>query len=129
VTDSEGVSKGTIVVLSGDLFFGMRIRTTLRGMGYAGVLTKEATTFTEKLTSEEAPACLGFIDFNKPIEWDSLRLAIDSGVPIVAFGAHTNVDGFRMARSAGVTRVISNGSFSSSLPDLIEKYARRQAEG
>lgn len=124
MTDPDGDSKGTIVVLSGDLFFGMRIRTTLRGMGYAGVLTRDAATFTDKITSEVLPVSLGIVDFNKPLDWLSLKSAIDSGVPIIAFGAHTDVDGFRTARSAGVARVVSNGSFSSSLPDLIEKYVR-----
>jgi hypothetical protein len=47
-----------------------------------------------------------------------------SGVPVVAFGSHTDVDGFRAAKAAGVARVVSNGEFSRSLADLVAKYAR-----
>lgn len=124
MSETESGQRRTIVVLSGDLFFGMRIRTTLRGMDYASVLTKNAVEFAGKLLSNEIPVVLGLVDFNKAVDWSALTAAIASDVPIIAFGAHTDVDGFRAARAAGVARVISNGSFSSSLPDLIDKYAK-----
>ncbi len=124
MSETESDQRRTIVVLSGDLFFGMRIRTTLRGMDYACVLTKSTEEFSEKLTGDEMHVVLGLVDFNKDVDWSGLRTSVASDVPIIAFGAHTDVDGFRAARAAGVTRVISNGSFSSTLPDLIAKYAR-----
>ena len=124
MSGTESDQRQTIVVLSVDLFFGMRIRTTLRGMDYACVLMKNAGEFSEKLTNDVTPVVLGLVDFNKDVDWTALTTAINSDVPIIAFGAHTDVEGFRAARAAGVVRVISNGSFSSTLPDLIEKYAR-----
>jgi len=117
--------RGTVVVLSRDLFFGMRIRTTLRGMGYTGVLTQDAATFTQHLTDTKTAPVLGLIDFNQPVNWNELAPAIAAGVPILAFGAHTDVEGFRAAKEAGVTRVLANGAFSRTLPELLEKYALR----
>ena len=120
--------RGIVVVLSRDLFFGMRIRTTLRGMGYCGVLTQDTTTFTRHLTDTNAAPVLGLIDFNQPVDWNELAPAIATEVPILAFGAHTDIEGFRTAKEAGVTRVLANGAFSRTLPGLLEKYARRASE-
>jgi len=114
-----------VVVLSRDLFFGMRIRTTLRGMGYTGILTQDAATFTQHLTDPKAMPVLGLVDFNQPVDWNELATAIATEIPILAFGAHTDVEGFRAAKEAGVTRVLANGAFSKTLPDLLEKYAIR----
>lgn len=109
-----------IVVLSRDLFFGMRVRTALKQLGYALTLTKdEATTLTAVF--ERSPV-LVLVDFNQPVDWSALAPLMSSSVPVVAFGAHTDVEGFRSAKAAGVNRVVSNGELSRSLPDLIAKY-------
>ncbi len=130
MSETTNNQRGTIVVLSEDLFFGMRIRTTLRGMEYGCVLTKTAEAFTARFQStdgQDSPV-LGLVDFNRPVAWGELQTAVASGIPIVAFGPHTDVEAFKKARASGVARVISNGSFSSTLPELIVKYARVAAE-
>lgn len=109
-----------VVVLSSDLFFGMRIRTVLRQLGYGVVLTKTAAEFREKSTN----AVLGLVDFNQPVVWDDLAPIDADSLPILAFGSHTDVDGFRAAKQAGVSRVVSNGEFNRSLPALAEKYGK-----
>jgi DNA-binding NtrC family response regulator len=116
-----------VVVLSRDLFFGMRIRNALKQMGYATVLRKTETELADGLS--ESPAVLALIDFNTPVDWASVAttLASHTDVPVIAFGAHTDTDGFRRAREAGVTRVIANGAFSQQLPDLVKRYARDNA--
>lgn len=119
--EPAGVS-ARIVVFSRDLFFGMRIRTTLRQLGFATVLTKEIPAFDTAVADASHPPALAIVDFNQPVSWDAMG-AVRSGVPILAFGAHTDVDGFRAAKAAGVARVVSNGAFSRSLPELIERYA------
>jgi hypothetical protein len=116
--------RGLVAVLSGDLFFGMRIRTSLRKLGYVVAIAQDAPAFGAHLASGEEGASLGIIDFNFPVEWGSVRAAMVPGVPVIAFGPHTDVEGFRAARNAGVTRVVSNGEFSRSLPDLALRYAR-----
>jgi hypothetical protein len=112
-----------VAVLSRDLFFGMRIRNALRQMGYATVLAKTEADFTGAL--DDATVVLGLVDFNAPVDWPSLSPTMAAEhVPVIAFGPHTDTDGFRRAREAGVTRVISNGAFSQQLPDLVTRYAR-----
>lgn len=115
-------SPGTIVALSRDLFFGMRMRTIIGQLGYGLDLVKDEDALVAK--AESSPL-LVFVDFNQPVDWSALVPLIASDTPVVAFGSHTNVEGFRAAKAAGVDRTVSNGEFSRSLPDLIAKYGRR----
>ncbi len=111
-------------MLSRDLFFGMRIRTSLRQLGYAVALAQDPQSFTAHLRQGDQVAALGLIDFNQPVDWKALAPALAMDIPMVAFGPHKDIDGFRAARAAGVTRTIANGEFSRSLPDLVARYAR-----
>lgn len=115
---------GLVAVLSSDLFFGMRIRTVLRQLGYAVALAQDAAAFTNHLQRGDQCAVLGLIDFNRPVDWKALKGAIATGIPMIAFGPHTDVDGFRAARASGVARTVANGEFSNSLADLVTRYAR-----
>lgn len=115
---------GLVAVLSSDLFFGMRIRTVLRQLGYAVALAQDPAAFTNHLQRGDQRAVLGLIDFNRPVDWKALAGAIATGIPMIAFGPHTDVDGFRAARAAGVARTVANGEFSSSLANLVMRYAR-----
>jgi hypothetical protein len=113
-----------IAVYSQDLFFGMRIRTVVRQLGYAVSITKDVPTLLSHVTSEVEQPVLTLVDFNQPVDWGDLAPVLQSGVPVVAFGSHTDVEGFRAAKAAGVARVVSNGEMSRSLADLVAKYAR-----
>lgn len=111
---------GLVSALSRDVFFGMRIRTVLKNLGYEMKLCK-----TEQELVESIPgAVMALVDFNIPVDWDALDSILKGDVPILAFGSHTNVEGFRAAKAAGVTRVVSNGEFSRRLPALLTQYQR-----
>jgi hypothetical protein len=111
-----------VVVLSRDLFFGMRIRTTLRQLGYTTVLVGTEDELARVLRS--VAVVLGLVDFNAPVDWDAISPSMAAGgAPVIAFGPHTDTEGFRRAREAGAARVISNGAFSRQLPELVERYA------
>lgn len=113
-------SEEVILTLSRDLFFAMRVRTIVRKLGYDLMLTKsEAETLGVLTVSSPV---LALVDFNQPVDWPALKTLIRSDVPVIAFGSHTDVEGFRAAKAAGVDRVVSNGDFSRNLPQLIEKY-------
>lgn len=115
---------GMVAALSRDVFFGMRIRTVLKKLGYEMKLCK-----TEQELVEAAPgAVMILVDFNIPVDWDALIPVVEGEIPVLAFGAHTNVDGFRAAKTAGVTRVVSNGEFSRRLPALLTQYRRNGGE-
>ncbi len=107
-----------VCLLSTDAFFAMRIRPVLQHLG----LTMKLYRNEADLVTHSTDAGLILVDFNGPVEWEALTPVIRRRASVIAFGAHTNVDGFRRAKGAGVTRVVSNGELSRSLPDLIGKY-------
>lgn len=111
-----------VIVLSRDLFFGMRIRNALKGMGFGGKIVGTEVAFAEAASGGDV--VLGIVDFNTTVNWEEIAPS-ELAVTILAFGAHTDVDGFRLAKAAGVARVISNGAFSEQLPTLLDRYARR----
>jgi DNA-binding NarL/FixJ family response regulator len=110
--------------LSRDLFFGMRIRNALKQMGYVPELRKSEVELDEVMTSPEC--VLALVDFNDEVNWNAIREIVEGhpGTAVIAFGPHTDVEGFKAAREAGATRVISNGAFSQQLPELVQRYAR-----
>jgi hypothetical protein len=120
----DSVSSGDrIVALSRDLFFGMRVRTVVRHLGYDLALVNDETALMAAL--DEGEAVLTLVDFNQPVDWEALKPLLEGGVPVLAFGSHTDVDGFRAAKAAGVSRVVSNGDFSRRLPELVDQYRTR----
>lgn len=129
VDNPEGSSldvaeRGLVAVLSTDLFFGMRIRTALKQLGFTVVVVKDGAAFTQALAGQHETARLGIVDFNYPVDWTIIGEATGGDTPILAFGPHKDVEGFRSAKTAGVARVVSNGEFTRSLPDLALRYAR-----
>lgn len=110
----------TIVVLTKDLFFGMRVRTTVKQLGHSVTITKDEVGTIDAL-AQQTPV-LVLVDFNQPVDWPALAPLETAGVPVIAFGSHTDVEGFRAAKAASVSRVVSNGEFSRTLPALIAKY-------
>lgn len=112
--------KLTVCALSRDVFFGMRIRTVIANLGHELVLT----TSEPKLVSAGQTANLVLVDINQGVDWGLLAPMLASDTPVIAFGAHTDVAGFRAAKAAGVTRVVSNGEFSRNLPGLLLQYAK-----
>ena len=122
-SDPTPSATGLVAVLSKDLFFGMRIRTSLRQLGYSVAIAQDAATFSRHLEQGDQRACLGIVDFNFPVDWEQVAAVMSIGVPILAFGPHKDVEGFKSAKRAGETRVVANGDFSRSLPDLAKRYA------
>lgn len=117
--------RSTVLVFCNDLFFAMRIRNALKPLGFRIAIVKAEAEFASAAGTEHL--ALGLIDFNHAIDWDSLAPALAAtDVPTIAFGPHKDTAGFAAARAAGITRVISNGAFTGSLPDLVQKYAVAQ---
>ena len=71
---------------------------------------------------------LNVIDMNGAVSWDVIREALSRAdgdvVPTLAFGPHVDIEGRREAKSAGVTRIVSNGQFHSDMAGLIDRYRR-----
>jgi hypothetical protein len=126
--DQPPGSPPLLVVLNRDLFFGVKIGNVLRGLGYTVEFAKETDKFVEKMRAGEPSPVLGIIDINAGVDWNVIAeftRAAAPAVPVLVFGSHLDVDGLRAAKSAGATRVVSNGDFHRDMVRLVERYARR----
>jgi len=114
-----------VLVLNKDLFFGVTIANTLRALGFAPVAARSTTALTAAI-SINPEAALVIIDIAAVDDWDALKATIDTipDIPSIAFGSHTNVDGLRAAKRAGLSRVFSNGEFHRTMGPTISRYAR-----
>jgi hypothetical protein len=58
------------------------------------------------------------------LDWkQAVAAAQDRGVPVLAFGRHTEPQLLRVAREAGCRRVVPRSTFVEELPRLIEQVA------
>lgn len=114
-----------VLVYNKDLFFGVTIANTLRALGYEPQSVRSVETLSSNLAIDP-PAALVIVDIAAVDDWDGLQnaLAADPDIPAIAFGSHTNVEGLRAAKRAGMTRVFSNGEFHRTMGDTITRYAR-----
>jgi hypothetical protein len=123
-TESE-ISGPSVIVLNKDLFFGVTISNTLRALGYRPIAARSTAALASALAG--APdAALVIVDIAAVDNWEALQTALASAtdVPSIAFGSHTNVEGMRAAKGAGLTRVFSNGEFHRTMGDAITRYTR-----
>lgn len=119
--------RGIALVLNRDLLFGSRIRSALAGLGmeprFAGT-SQELVSAMDEL----GDACaIVIIDMNGAVDWPVIEAALASAgdpPPTLAFGPHVDVDMLRAAKSAGVSRVVSNGQFTREMTQLVERYRR-----
>jgi hypothetical protein len=110
----------TIVVLNRDLFFGVRIGNLLKSAGYAPIFVKTSSDFVDALATNSV--VLGIIDLGATPDWETIQ-AFPGSTSLLAFGPHKDADALRAAKSAGVTRVVSNSEFHKNALTLVERYA------
>ena len=110
----------TIVVLNRDLFFSVRIGNLLKAAGYSPIFAKTTSEFVDSLKNNRP--VLGIIDLGAIPDWAAIQ-ALSAPTPILAFGPHKDADALRAAKSAGVTRVVSNSEFHKNALALVERYA------
>ena len=119
-----------ILLLDSDLFFVVKVRTTLQHAGYTVQTARTAADFTRRLAPEaaeaaEAPA-LALV--NTAIAGQDWRGAITAAraasIPVIAFGSHVDLETQQQAREAGATRVIANSKLAADLPGIVARTLR-----
>lgn len=125
-TQPTAHDRGEIVVLNRDLFFGVKIGNTLRGLGYHVSFVTATEAFAARLRGPERRPALGIVDMGVGVDWEIIRAltAEADAAPILGFGSHLDVGGRRSAKAAGVTRIVSNGDFHRDMVALVERYAQ-----
>ena len=116
-----------ILLLDSDLFFVVKVRTTLQHAGYDVQTARATADFTRRLTAEadERPA-LALV--NTAIAGQDWRAAIMAAraahIPVIAFGSHVDLETQQQARDAGATRVIANSKLAADLPGIVARTLR-----
>ena len=128
MTEATGTRPTLAVVLNRDLLFGSRIRSARSSLGLEARFVSTAELFVGALHQESGSVAIGIIDMNGAVSWNVIREELSGGngggVPTLAFGPHVDVEVRRAAKSAGVTRIVSNGQFHADMAGLIERYRR-----
>jgi FixJ family two-component response regulator len=126
-TEPTVVNRCRVVVLNRDLFFGVRIGNLLKAEGYEPEFVKSSAELAKSLGESAPDPALIIVDIGADPDWRELNASlarVRDRPPILAFGPHKDVEALRAAKSAGVTRVVSNSEFHRSALELIRRYAK-----
>lgn len=114
----------TVLVLTKDLFFTGKINAALQNLGeppgeWRGIIVRNAADFRTRLADEDF--VLAVIDTTaQQAEPDALiREARSTGLPVLAFGAHTDPQSLRRARTAGAYRAVPNSMLVTKFLELV----------
>jgi CheY-like chemotaxis protein len=109
---------GTVVAVIDDLMFQSRLREHARRLGYSITI---ADTPASAEGAFERQAALAVVDLHiTGLDWrDAVASAKAAGVPVLAFGRHTEAALLREARDAGCDRVVPRSTFVEELDELI----------
>jgi len=118
----NGVMSRTIVAVITDLMFQSRVREQAAALGYDVRVADGAATLRDALAAD---ADLLVLDLHvSGLDWrEVVAAAKERGVPVLAFGRHTEASLLREARAAGCDRVVARSQLVEELPALIEELA------
>ncbi len=117
-----GAPNGIVAIIS-DLMFQSRLREHALALGYEFVLADTADAAREALAA--APALVVLDLHAAGVDWgEAVAQAKERGVPVLAFGRHTEAELLRSAREAGCDRVVPRSTLVEELPQLIQELAR-----
>jgi DNA-binding response OmpR family regulator len=107
----------TILVVCSDLMLQSRVREQAQRLGYDAPV---ADTLDELSASLDVAALLALDLHVAGLDWRAAAAtARERGVPVLAFGRHTEPALLREARDAGVERVVARSTLVEELPALI----------
>lgn len=112
----------TIVALTKDIFFSVRLGNQIRRAGFVPSIVKTTEEFREALNDPDV--ALGVVDLGSRADLSQLDAGQTVETPIIAFGPHKDIEAFREAKSVGITRVMSNSQFHANTIEMIQRYAR-----
>jgi DNA-binding NtrC family response regulator len=117
---------GRLILLDTDLFFVVKVRTTLQHAGYEVQTARTVADFTRRL-AEDSPALALINTAIAGVDWRAaITAARAADIPVIAFGSHVDLETQQQARQAGATRVIANSKLATDLPDIVARTLRAQ---
>jgi CheY-like chemotaxis protein len=111
----------TVLAWVNNLMFSVRIGEVANALGGHVVLVSTNEELIEKLDIHPS---LIILDLNAVTGgWQqTVAKAKESGVPVLAYGPHVNVEARKAAEAAGCDEVVANSKLTLELPNLLAKY-------
>ncbi|MDQ2905986.1 MAG: response regulator [Chloroflexota bacterium] len=118
-----------ILALEKDLFFSVKMRDTLRHHEMEVAIARTLSGFLQHLQAPAAPD-LVIVNIATPgVDWEAaIRQARASGLPVLAFGSHMDLEARAKALQAGAQRVVANSKFTADMPALVQRMLNQPAE-
>ena len=116
------MSADTILAVITDLMFQSRVGEQARALGYDVASADSTDAASQAIAS--GPSLIVLDLHAEDVDWRAtVALAKERGVPVLAFGRHTEPQLLRSARKAGCDRVVPRSTFVEELPQLILELA------
>lgn len=118
----------SILALEKDLFFAVKIRDTLRHHEMEVTTVRSLADFEQRLFSDgdKRPALAIINIATKGVDWEAaICAARASGLPVLAFGSHMDLEARAKALRAGAQKVVANSKFVSDMPGLVRRVLDR----
>lgn len=111
-----------ILAVVSDLMFQSRLGQQAQALGYEVVVADSDAALERGLAAGPG---LAVVDLHAMgLDWRrAVELAKERGVPVLAFGRHTEAALLREAREAGCEKVVPRSTFVEELPALLEELA------
>ncbi|MEI6046141.1 MAG: hypothetical protein WCS37_17455 [Chloroflexota bacterium] len=114
----------TLLALTKDLFFFGKINAAVQNLGdpsgeWRSIIVHSAEAFRARLTEENLALVLIDLTARQAEPEALIRAARELGLPVLAFGSHTDPQSLRQARLAGAYRSVPNSVLVSKFPALI----------
>lgn len=116
----------TIAAIITDLLFQSRVQEQARALQYGIAVADTPDAVRDALAAGPA---LVVLDLHAGgVDWrEAVAQAKEHGVPVLAFGRHTEAQLLRSAREAGCERVVPRSTFVEELPRLIKELMSSSA--
>lgn len=104
-----------VLVLEDNLFFVTRLESKLRELGHIPLLASTLSKACKLLAGKPDGVV---VDLHAPGALEMIGLAKDTGIPVIAFSGHLEVEIRRQAKAAGADVLLANSEILSAL-DLV----------
>jgi CheY-like chemotaxis protein len=120
----EAAAVQTVLALVNNLMFSVRIREVASPLGGIVTLVSSQEEIVEKLDIRPS---LVILDLAAVTEgWEDVVAKVKAaGVPVLAYGSHTDEALRQTAEAAGCDDVVASSKLKIELPNLLEKYLKQ----
>ena len=119
-----------IIYCCADLIFATKVRSTCDALGAVSRPARNAEMLQKRLdrvddgkANDAMSLLLIDLDMGEPaLELIQQARSHDAELPIITWGPHVAVDLLKAAGEAGASEVMTRGSFTTKLPEIVSAY-------